>query len=193
MSTQTTAPSPTKVSLGPVRFSYANFLSPKADDQGAMFYGSAILIKKDNKKAIQQIEDAIKAALEAGKHSKKTGWGGKVPKSLKLPLRDGDDPEEKVSEDPVYNGHYFFNCKCSEKPRVVDRNLNEILEADEIYSGMYGYVSVNFYAFGGKLDGVAAWLHNVMKTKDGEPLTGSSTPAADFAGIEIEDSEDDLM
>jgi hypothetical protein len=53
----------------------------------------------------------------------------------------------------------------------VDKLVKPILGRDEVYSGCYGRVSLNFYAFnfnGNK--GVACGLGNIQKIKDGEPL-----------------------
>ena len=49
---------------------------------------------------------------------------------------------------------------------------------------MYARVTVRFYPFNtaGKR-GVGCGLGNVMKTRDGEPLSGGASAAADFAGI----------
>jgi hypothetical protein len=49
---------------------------------------------------------------------------------------------------------------------------------------MYARVTVNFFGFNtaGK-KGVGCGLGNVMKTRDGEPLSGGASAASDFAGI----------
>ena len=49
---------------------------------------------------------------------------------------------------------------------------------------MYARVTINFFGYNtaGKR-GVGCGLGNVMKTRDGEPLAGGASAAADFAGV----------
>jgi len=56
---------------------------------------------------------------------------------------------------------------------VVDKNLNAILDPDEVYSGCYGRVNVNFYPYDWNgTRGIAAGLNHVQKLADGERLGG---------------------
>lgn len=55
------------------------------------------------------------------------------------------------------------------------------MDQDEVYSGCYARVSINFYAFntnGNK--GIACGLNNLQKVRDGEPLGGRSSAENDF-------------
>jgi len=171
------AKSPTKVVTGKVRLSYANLSKPKPQKNGGdPKYGTAALIPKSDKETINK----FKAAIEAVKKDPTciAKWGGKVPGELKLPLRDGD---LKADENPEYAGHYFFNCSSTQKPGIIDRNKNEILDPSEIYSGMYARLAVNLFAFntdGNK--GIGVGLNNVQKWADGEPLSGRSRAEDDF-------------
>lgn len=66
-----------------------------------------------------------------------------------------------------------------------------ITDEDEIYSGVWAYVSVTFYPYdvnGNK--GIACGLNNIMKFKDDERFGGRTSAAADFEGFG-EDDEDD--
>jgi hypothetical protein len=184
MSTETQT---TKVITGLVRLSYAHLFEPTSINEGEdKKYSVSILIPKKDKVTIAKIEDAIAAATQQGKAK----WGGKIPVKLKLPLRDGD---EDRPDDDAYVGHYFINASSKSKPGVVDKDLNPVLDQEEVYSGCYARVSVNFYPFEASGNrGVAVGLNNVQKLKDGEPLAGKSAAADDFAeAIELED--DDLM
>ncbi len=194
--TKTATPqSPTKVVTGLVRFSYAHLNEPYSNEEGKeKKYSTAILIPKTDKLTLGRIERAVEAAIEQGKSK----WGGKVPPASKLkkPLRDGD---EEKPDDPNYAGMMFLNCSSKQKPGIVDANRQQILDADEIYSGMYGFVSLNFFPYdsnGSK--GVGAGLNNVMKAKDGEKLGGGSSAEEDFAEISVEgwkaaDDADDIL
>jgi hypothetical protein len=74
------------------------------------------------------------------------------------------------------------------KPGIVDRNRKPIIDQDEVYSGVYAMVSLNFYPFdkeGNK--GVACGLNHIMKMKDGEPLAGRISVDDAFSGVEFTD------
>jgi hypothetical protein len=175
--TATNLPSPTKVVTGKARLSYMAVWEPKAVEEGnEKKYSVSVLIPKTDKATKTKLDAAIEAAKKDGKDSK---WGGKIPSNLKLPLRDGDAERE---DDPAYRGHWFFNATSKSKPGVVDKGLNPIIDQDELYSGCYGRVAVNFYAFNSNGNkGIAAGLNNIQKLADGEPLAGKSRAEDDFA------------
>ena len=115
-------------------------------------------------------------------------FGGKVPPkgALKLPLRDGDAERD----DEAYKGAYFVNANSTTAPQIVDKAVQPILDRAEVYSGCYARVSSNFYAFntnGNK--GIACGLGNIQKVRDGEPLSGRTSAADDFAT----DLDDDFL
>lgn len=174
----------TKVVTGKVRFSYAHVFEPSAAQEGQeKKYSVAVLVPKKDKKTLAKIETAIAAALEAGKGK----FGGKIPKKWKHPLRDGDEEKE---DDEAYAGMMFFNASDKKKPGLVDEDLNEIIDKADFYSGCYGRVSVNFFAFNtAGNQGVAVGLNNIQKLEDGEPLGALVSSAADDFGSD----DDDLL
>ena len=171
--------SATGVRLGEVRFSYANVLSPRTSDDGRERYSVQVLVPKTDAQAKKLIDAAVEAAATAGVSSK---WNGKRPvaSKLKLPLRDGD---EEFPEDPVYEGMWFFNASTSadHKPgvRVLENGtMSEALDSDDFYSGCWGAVVVNFFAYNTNGNtGVAAGLNNLIKTRDDERLGGTAHSA----------------
>lgn len=175
----------TKVVTGKVRFSYCHIFKPVAISEGQEpKYSICLLIPKSDTNTLSKIKKAIEAAKQQGINI----WGGKIPTNLKLPLRDGD---EERPEQPEFRGHYFINATSKQKPGIVDKYLNEIIEPTEVYSGCYGRASINFYPFnqaGNK--GIACGLNNIQKLADGEPLSGRSRPEDDFD--KLEDEEDFL-
>lgn len=183
----------TLVITGLVRFSYAHIFEPAAiGDSSDEKYSLSVIIPKSDKKTLTAIKTAVDKAKELGKTKK---WGGKIPANLKLPLRDGD---EDRPEDEAYANSYFFNCFSTKQPGIVDAHCQPILNADDVYSGCYGRVSVNFYPFdsnGSK--GVAAGLNNVQKLRDGERLGGATTAESDFGDDFAEqfadDNDDDFL
>lgn len=176
----------TKVVTGEVRLSYVNLWEPKASlGGGKEKYSASVIIPKSDKKTLEAIQKAIDAATEEGIGK----FGGKKPnpKTIKLPLRDGDEERD----DEAYKNSYFLNANSITQPQIVDRRVQPIVETSEIYSGIYARVSLNFYAFntnGNK--GVAAGLGNVQKLRDGDPLGGRTNASDDFDSL---DEEDDFL
>ncbi len=165
-----------------VRFSYVNLVTPKAAPGSTeLKYGMSVIIPKTAKKTIRAIEDAIEAAAELGKEK-----FGKSFKAKKLPLRDGD----LEREDAAYANSYFLNANAKNRPGMVDRKVQPIIDPAEIKSGDWGRVSLNFYPFNVNGNaGVAVGLNHVQKVKDGEPLGGFSTPEDEFDEIEFDDND----
>ena len=180
---------PMKVITGPdTRWSYANVWEPKSINGGAAKYSVSLIIPKSDTKTIAKIETAIQAAYEEGE-SKLKGSGRSVPalSVLKTPLRDGD---AERPDDEAYKNSYFINANSSTAPGIVDADKNPILERSEVYSGVYGRASVNFYAFNSNGNkGIACGLNNLQKISDGEPLGGKSRAEDDF---DTEDEDDFL-
>ena len=105
----------------------------------------------------------IQNAVEQAKQDGKAKFGGRIPANLKLPL----------------------------KPQIVDKNVQPILDRNEVYSGCYARVSISLYPFntnGNK--GIACGLGNIQKIADGEPLGGRTRAEDDF---EAYDEEDDFL
>lgn len=175
----------TKVITGnETRLSYFHGWEPTSINGGPERYSVSVLIPKDDKETLSAIEKAVDAAIEEGVAK----FGGKKPNkaAIKLPLRDGDTERE----DEAYAGHYFINANSKTAPQIVDKSVKPILDRDEVYSGCYARVSLNFYAFNSNGNkGVACGLGNIQKIKDGEPLGGRSSAADDFTT----EADDDFL
>ncbi len=177
---------PMKVITGPnTRWSYCNAWEPKAINGGTPKYSVSLIIPKSDKATIAKIKAAIQAAYKEGE-AKLKGSGRSVPPlaALKTPLRDGD---AERPDDPAYANAYFVNANSTTAPGIVDADRREIIDRSEVYSGVYGRASINFYAFNSNGNkGIACGLNNLQKIRDGEPLGGKSRAEDDFA----EDYED---
>lgn len=163
------------------RLSYFNGWEPVSINGGAEKYSVSVLIPKTDKETINAINAAVDAAIEEGISK----FGGKKPNkaSIKLPLRDGDVERD----DEAYKGHYFVNANSITPPQIVDKAVRPILDRNEVYSGCYARVSLNFYAFNSNGNkGVACGLGNIQKIKDGEPLAGRNNAADDFTTVDAE-------
>lgn len=180
---------PTHVITGKCRASYVHVDKPVAIQEGSPEkYSVCIVIPKSDTVTLDKIQKAIDQAIEDGIRSK---WKGKKPAKLKLPLRDGDDERP---EDPTFANACFINANSSRKPGLVDRDRNEILDDEEIYSGCYCRFSIDLYPYAASgSNGVGVGLNHVQKLADG-PRLGNRTRAEDDFNDDYEDDEeyDDL-
>lgn len=180
---------PMKVITGKdTRWSYANVWQPKSINGDTPKYSVSLIIPKSDTVTLGKIKAAIEAAYKEGE-AKLKGNGRSVPAlaAIKTPLRDGD---AERPDDEAYANSYFVNANSTTKPGIVDADRNEIIDSSEVYSGVYGRASINFYAFNSNGNrGIACGLNNLQKIRDGEPLGGHASAAEDFAT----DDDDDFL
>lgn len=178
---------PTKVITGPdTVFSYLNAWEPKSINGGTPKYSVSLIIPKDDVATINKIKAAIQAAYEEGE-GKLKGNGKSVPalSTLKTPLRDGD---LERPDDEAYANSYFVNANSTSAPGIVDGSCQPIIERSELYSGVIGRASINFYAFNSNGNkGIACGLNNLQKLRDGKPLGAKASAESDFATADDED------
>ena len=146
--------------------------SSKSDDDGdagTPKYGITMLFAKDADLS------KLKAAAQAAAKEK---WGDKIPKNLRTPFRDqGDKGLEGYVE-----GAVFINATSLQKPGLVDRNREDIIDETEFYAGCYARATLRAFAYDKKGNkGVAFGLNNVQKLRDGESLSGRTRAQDDFA------------
>ena len=167
-----------KVITGKVRLNYPNLFTPvKLDEEQEAKYSLTILIPKTELHTLEEVNSAIyKSKIQLFEKY------NNIPDSIKTPLRDGDieKPDNKA-----YKNHYFMNITSKFKPGVVDAALNSITNPNEIYTGCYGRVSMNFYPyFNNNMCGIGCSLNNVQKMDDGELIITNSRPEDDFTVID---------
>ena len=179
---------PTKVITGvKTRWSYANVWQAKSINGGTPKFSVSLIIPKSDTKTVTAVKNAIQAAYEEGQ-SKLKGNSKSVPAltAIKTPLRDGD---AERPDDEAYKDCYFINANSATAPGIVDAARNPIIEHSEVYSGVYGRASINFYAFNSNGNkGIACGLNNLQKISDGEPLGGKTRAEDDFA-----DEDEDFL
>ena len=179
---------PTKVITGvKTRWSYANVWQAKSINGGTPKFSVSLIIPKSDTKTVTAVRSAIQAAYDEGQ-SKLKGNSKSVPAltAIKNPLRDGD---VERPDDEAYKDSYFINANSATAPGIVDVARNPIIEHSEVYSGVYGRASINFYAFNSNGNkGIACGLNNLQKISDGEPLGGKTRAEDDFA-----DEDEDFL
>lgn len=166
-----------------VRLSYTNLLVPRAQDDekpDEKTFSTAILIPKTDTATLDAMRAAIKDALDAGVAKL---WNGKMPPKDKLrnPLRDGDEKEDKNGDkDETYAGMFFMNAKGprggKEPAILLDKEGQATTSATVVYSGVWGRVSVQFYAYDTKGNkGVACGISAFQSGEHGEALGNVET------------------
>ena len=140
-------------------------VTPQASFEGGKEkFSMTVMVPKEDKETIAKIEAEIAKVIEDNKAT----FGGKKS-GIKTPLRDGD---EKKEDYPEFDGFMFFNCSTTRRPKIVDRNKEEVLDVvDQCYSGQIVNVSITFFAYnqaGSK--GVGAGLNNIQVVGGGERL-----------------------
>jgi len=177
------------------RASFANVFKPRVPFEGqeAVYSVEMLFDKKgySGKGASEADKKSgdmkwLKAAIKQVADAK---WGeGKWPKNFKSPIKDGDEKELEG-----YPGNFFLTVKSKQKPGIVDRQLNEIIDPSEFYSGCYAKatVVVKWYSTAGN-NGVAVYLSNLQKFADGEAFSGKRNAKDDFDALEELDGTESM-
>lgn len=178
----------TAFTTGTVRAAFVNVWEPVDNlNSGKEKYSMCLIIRKEDEKTLDRFRKAEAAVIAAVKAAN----SGKLPKNFKLPLRDADDDEDK-EDNPAFEGCYFVNVSSVRKPKIVDRELEEIKDEELFYSGVYCRVKLNLFSFeknGNK--GIAVGFSNVQKVKSGDHIGGGSTKPEDDFAEEIDDDDFD--
>ena len=174
------------------RVSYPNVFKAKKNDlNDKMEYSLVALFKKG-----ADLSKLKKLAHEACVKK----WGAdekKWPKNLRSPFRDqgdrektNDDTGQTFMPDGYEKGAFYLNLKSSQKPGVVDKNVQPILDESEFYAGCWAVASINAFAYSQKGNsGVSFGLQNIQKVREGEPFSARTKAEEDFAPIEGGDSD----
>lgn len=185
----------TKCLIGEARMNWPRVFEPESFNGSEPKYNITLSFPKTDQALAKKIQGAINECAEKAKAQ----YGGKLPKSFKLPeLKDGDEDFETEG----YAGLYVIKASSKYKPEIVKKatvmgktQLVPITSADEFYAGCYGYASVTFFAYDTPASkGISCGLNSILKTKDGERFDGAGSSAeADYADIlnDIEDPFED--
>ena len=133
--------------------------------------------------------DHIQAAIDFitdDKHKGKT-------RGFKMPIRDGDTDEAFDDYRDSHAGTFVMSARTTFKPGLVDKNLEDIIDPGDFYSGCWARASITAFSYdtaGNK--GISFSLNNLQKLKDDEPFTAAGMKAAsEFGDAEDADIEDD--
>lgn len=165
------------ITLNDVRFSYCSLFQPVSRQGGDPKYSTTVLVPKPNVAAKAAIDQAIQEAIQAGTAK---SWGGVRPPRPAICVHDGDGgrPSDGQPFGEECRGCWVFTASSKEPPFLVDAQMQRIIDPREVYSGMWGNVSVSFFPYNsnGK-KGVGCYLNGVQKVRDDEALGGHRVTA----------------
>ncbi len=171
--------------LTPVfRVSYPNVMKPKLNNlSGKQEYSLEALFPIDAD--ISALKAAAKAAIVEKWGEDQTKW----PKNLRNPIKkQGERTKEidgkTVLPEPYVDGAFYLSLKSTQKPGLVNEQVEDIIDASEFYAGCFARATVSVYAYdqaGNR--GVGFGLMNIQKVKDGDPLGSRTRAQDDFAPV----------
>ena len=177
------ADKPAKIQLvSPVGIGhFVQCVTARAIEEGGKAYFSILLALK---KGHPQVEEFMKRLRGAIAQAARAKWGKDIPAAqLKhYPITDGDDA--KHADRPELHGRWLLSIKNGFKPHCVDRNGNDLVTVDDLYSGAKYKVCMSPWAWSHKTGGrgVSLNLNSVLKWDEGERIGGGADARADFAG-----------
>lgn len=199
-----------RAKTGEVRFTFCHLAEPYAfDETQQKKYSVNILIDKKDSETLRAIEFNYKQALVRGveqfgqSFQRKATPLERAPGTNKGLLIDCDE-DDRYNENSDYKGKWMLALKSKNAPDVLIRKpgMKALIKLtpdqikEDVYSGCFGKVTLNFYPYNKIATGIAGGLGNVFKTRDGDFLGGRVSGATDFADEldqEYEESSDDLF
>lgn len=178
------------ITLNDVRFSYLNVFQAKPpfnNPSGEPKFSVTILVPKTNLQAKALMDQAVAAAIDAGVSTK---WNGVRPPQPAICIHDGDGPRPSDGQPfgDECKGCWVFtaSCKADRPPFVVDNMVQNIIDPTQVYSGMWGNVSVTFFPYSnaGK-KGIGCGLNGLQKIRDDEPLSARVTAQDAFQAVPV--------
>ena len=172
-----------RVSTGRVRLSFPKLAEPDPNHiSGKPKYAATLLIPKTDTETYDRLKAAELAAV-------KEKFGGKIPKPLRVTIRDGD-AEKDTDAHPEYKDSWFVGVSANathapamfrlDRTRIDRDDLFESVQeiTETFYAGSYAQVSLNPYAYDGGTGyspGVSFGLRAVLALTDekgdrGEPF-----------------------
>ncbi len=179
----------------PVRCSFVAVFNPaKKKDSDDRQYGVCGMVPKADKDLVATVLKAQTQAIKDGIEKGYFTLAQAKAASFRKIIHDGDAAYEAEERGPEFKGMLYFSCNRGEAkgaPQVVKRDpttkqIVDVVNQDEFYSGAWAALDVNFYPH--KYKGVAVGLNNVMVYKDSKldssRLDGRSIASDAFANIE---------
>lgn len=177
----------TSIVIGPCRLSFFHGWEAKAvKGSTKAVFSTQVLIDINDKKNLEAVEQAIAEAREEGKAKLE----GVKPNKQRNPLYDG---EEEFPGDDTYKGMKYINASNTRQPEIVKKKNGKtepILDEEEMYSGVWAFVHVNFFAYNNVGTGIGCSLQSICKVKNGPRLDSRISAEKAFEGVNFETDDD---
>lgn len=170
----------------PVRVSFPTLFTPRAFQPGqdAKFSIVLMLDKTDQSHMafIKELHKDMQQALAEKWPDQATRPRNPLVGHTRSPIKDGDKTLNNqgvlLSEkNPEYAGHYIVRANTTNRPLVVNRNLQDVMDSAELYGGCFCKVNINVYTYNSSANkGVTCGLNGVQKWADGESFGGGRPP-----------------
>lgn len=166
--------------------SFAQLFTPRPGFDGKDPVYSCTLIFDE----AAQKTPAYKAMQEACVAAARKKWGDNVNlKTVEMPFRDAGTK----SYDGYRPGCTFINVKNKQKPGIVDRNREDVLLPEEVWSGQLVRANVVAFAWDpvGK-KGVSFGLNHlqIVESEGRQRLDGRPSPGSAFDDGQVAEKED---
>jgi Protein of unknown function (DUF2815) len=113
--------------------------APKDNPNGA---------KKYSIRAVFMPDADLSSLKQQAKNAAEEKWGaGKVPKTVRSPFRFNEELENPIPGIPDDAVVMTFSANEDRRPGVVDKNLQDIIDDAECYSGAWFRAQVRAYAY----------------------------------------------
>lgn len=124
--------------------------------EGEPKYSVVLLISKNDPQLAQ-----VQAVIE---QEKANGFPSGFPPTGKSCLKDGaTDPT--FSQDPRMHNYMCVTMTNTDKPQIVDANLQPVMDPAQVYAGCEAWVSFGLQAYNKQVNkGVGAYVNGVMIT-----------------------------
>ena len=173
----------TKVVTPEATASYVTVFTPQEDDKGNKKYSIALVFYPSKETEAFRL-NAKKAGIIAGRKK----FGEKFDAMVKggsILLEGGRGALLRTDSQEKYPGSAFYvNARNSQRPGVVDADMNPIIDGDEFYSGVVCRAALTAFGYDREGNKGLSWsLGNLQKVRDGERLDNRSKPGDDFAPL----------
>lgn len=144
------------------RLCFVHLFEPyKAEGSERELYSAVLVFPKstDISALKKSVADAVRAKWPEG------------CKGGRNPINDGDLKADDWGE--VFKDSWYIRVSSQNRPAVVDRNVQDIIDPSQVWSGQYGRATVRPYAYdksGNK--GVSFGFTAIQIARDGERLSG---------------------
>lgn len=170
---------------------YVHVLKPQpAMQEGKEPQYAATFLWDEDEPKLAKLKKAIIEVAEKKWGSKAKGMLEKG--QLRSPLRPGEDKED-AKDAEAFEGKVFLTARSTDKPQVVDADLEPLMDSLDVYSGCIARADIWLFPYdkaGNR--GVGAILNSFQKLDEGERKSGRRRAEDAFSDEDDDEVDPDL-